>query len=69
MCTCISAVFEFLSLPYWLPLRLYVTFSYNAKEKRMEEKAESFSLMTSVKDVDLTVNLLFFMTRKGKFIR
>ena len=35
----------------------------------MEGKAKSFSLVTFVKEVDLTVDLLsFFLTGKGKFI-
>lgn len=60
MCTYISAVFEFMRLLYLLQ-SLSISSSFTMqKGKRMEEKAKSFSLVTLVKEVDLTVNRLFY---------
>lgn len=60
MCTYISVVFEFMRLLYLLqPFSISPSFTMQ-KWKRMEEKAKSFSLVTFVKEVDLTVNCLFY---------
>lgn len=57
----ISAVFEFMGLLYLLQsLSLSSSFTMQ-KGKRIEEKAKSFSRVTFVKKVDLTVNHLFFL--------
>lgn len=42
-------------------LTLSTVFIYNSGGKRMEAKAKRFSLVTFVKEVDLTANLLSFL--------
>lgn len=42
-------------------LALSTVFIYNSEGKRMEEKAKSFSLVTFMKETDLTANLLSFL--------